>query len=621
MSLVIFDLKITKKDVLTIVLLSTLFFGIAAWNLGEIQAPLTGWECTTQASFYVDVGSVQYIQTAYFWVKSGNASVTIYSGMPGGNWSELGSVALAPRGTDYSIQTSFTVNAETQFLRFDVEAATYDSRPNFADWGITNPSDKDPSPYIKLTEIGLSDPSNTQIVIASIGGLNNTDTTLGALVDEQAVLQIPPTYMSKMYFDEVYFARSAEELANHQIPLERTHPPLGKLIQAVGVLAFGETPFGWRIVGVVFGMLMVPLMYLLGKKLFGTWIGGFSAAFLFSFDFMHFTMARIGTVDTYVVFFSLLTQLFFLVYFARVLKDGWKTSVLPLFLAVVFAALAFSTKWFSLFGVLGMLALLVVLRLREVKDLKGTLTKKYVAFFDRPFLLLIGFVGVFVAIYFATYIPELLMGNSPKTIFDLQNAMFSFHGGTVTDTSSAPWWSWPFMFRFDGSTVPRWFDITYLPNNIVSTITVFGNPAVWWVGFVAMIGLLVEAFHLEGVLSNLKSRLSKSSLPRVSIRGSGWDVAAIFIGVVFLFSWLPYVLIGRATYIYHFYLSVPLLCLAITYFINRYWHKSMGKVAAITIFAAVVVLFIVFYPVISGAPASTEYIHQLKWFKSWFFAP
>ena len=152
-------------------------------------------------------------------------------------------------------------------------------------------------------------------------GENTTDSTLGKLVDEQNKLEIPPTYMSKMYFDEVYFARSAENYVNHQIPNERTHPPLGKLIQAIGVAVFGETPFGWRIMGVVFATLMVPLMYLLGKKLFGTWIGGFSAAFLFSFDFMHFTMARIGTVDTYVVFFSLLSQLFFLIYFMNVVKD------------------------------------------------------------------------------------------------------------------------------------------------------------------------------------------------------------------------------------------------------------------------------------------------------------
>jgi len=617
----IFELKLTKKDVLTIVLLSVLFFSMAAWNLGQTQAPLTNWESTTQASFYVDVGSVQTIQTVYFWVKSGNASVTIYSGAPD-NWNELGKVALAPRGTDYSIQTGFDANAQTQFLRFDVEAVEYDSRPNFSNWGITNPSDKEPSPYIEIGEIGLTDLDNNQITITSIRGLNNTYASLAALVDEQGVLELPPTYMSKMYFDEVYFARSAEELANHQIPLERTHPPLGKLIQTVGVLAFGATPFGWRIIGVIFGTLMVPLMFLLGKKLFGTWIGGFSAAFLFSFDFMHFTMARIGTVDTYVVFFSLLTQLFFLVYFAKVLKEGWKTSVVPLALAAVCAALAFSTKWFSLFGVLGMISMLLMLRLREVKNLKDTLSNKYVSFFNHPFLLMIGLTGVFVAIYFATYIPEMLLGSSPNTILALQNAMFSFHGGSVTDSSSAPWWTWPFMFRLDGLTVPKWFDITYLPNNMYSTITAFGNPAVWWVGFGAMIALLVEATHLEGILSNLKSRLSKAASPSAaSIRGKGWDVAAIFIGVVFLFSWLPYVFIGRATYIYHFYLSVPLLCLAITYFINRYWHKPIGKIAAITIFATTVALFIMFYPVISGAPATGDYIHQLKWFTSWYFAP
>ncbi len=82
-------------------------------------------------------------------------------------------------------------------------------------------------------------------------------------------------------------------------------------------------------------------------------LAGFSAAFLLAFDFMHFTMARIGTADTYVVFFALLSQLFFLIYFMNVVKDGWKASVLPLFLAVIFFALGFSTKWFTLFGAVG----------------------------------------------------------------------------------------------------------------------------------------------------------------------------------------------------------------------------------------------------------------------------
>jgi 4-amino-4-deoxy-L-arabinose transferase-like glycosyltransferase len=616
-----FALKITKIDILTMILLSIVFFGMAIYNLGQIEYPVTKWQSTTSQSFYVDLGSSQFVQTAFFWVKSGNADVSVYSGEPG-SWSYVGNFSLIDRDTDYSIQKDMSLNVQTRYLEFNIQPITYDSRSMFNNIGIlSNPHDKAPSPYAEVSEIGIENPDFEQIPIVSITGINGTDSTLNMLVDEQNTLEIPPTYMSKMYFDEVYFARSAENYLNHVLPDERTHPPLGKLIQAVGVAVFGEIPFGWRIMGVIFGAFMVPLMFLIAKKLFGTWIGGFSAAFLFTFDFMHFTMARIGTVDTYVVFFSLLTQLCFLIYFARVLRDGWKTSVVPLFLAAVFAALAFSTKWFSLFGVLGMLALLVVLRLREVAKLKEGLREKYVAFFEHPFLLMLAFVGVFVAIYFATYIPEMLMDDSPMTIYKLQNAMLGFHSGNVPDPSASPWWSWPLMFRLDGAPVSRWFDVTYnLPNNTMSSISVFGNPAIWWIGFAAMLFLIIEAFHLEAAAANLWRRIKKSSVAQqVSIRGQGWDVSAIFIVVVFLFYWLPYLLIGRATYIYHYYLSVPLICLAITYFINKYWHKPLGKVAAIVIFAAAVGMFVLFYPVFSGAPATSDAIRNLIWFHSWGF--
>jgi dolichyl-phosphate-mannose--protein O-mannosyl transferase len=426
-----------------------------------------------------------------------------------------------------------------------------------------------------------------------------------------------------MYFDEVYFARSAENFVNSTIPKERTHPPLGKLIQAAGVEIFGETPFGWRIMGVIFGTLIVPLMYLLGKKLFGTWIGGFSAAFLMTFDFMHFTMARIGTTDTYVVFFSLVSQIFFLIYFMQIVKNGWKnTSVLPLFLAVVFFALGVSTKWFTLWSAAGMVALLVAVRFKDLTRLKGSLSDKYVAFFDHPALLLVGFAGIAVLIYFATYIPEMLLGDSFPSILNLQLSMLSFHSGSVVDSAAAPWWSWPTMF-YPGGSAARWFDITYFqPNsNPISTIYVLGNPAIWWTGFALMLVLAYQALHVQEVAVNLWSRIKKSTVCQ-NIRGNGWDIKGIYIVVVFFFSWLIYIFVGRATYIYHFYLSVPLLILAITYFINKYWQTKYGKIGAVAIFTASIAAFILFYPVISGAPIDPSYIHKyLDWFPSRFYAP
>ena len=109
--------------------------------------------------------------------------------------------------------------------------------------------------------------------------------------------------------------------------------------------------------------------------------------------------------------------------------------------------MGFSTKWFTLFGAARLLALLVAVRIKDLSRLKKSLGDKYVAFFDHPALLLLGFIGIAVAIYFATYIPDMLAGDSFLTILKLQVAMFSFHSGTVVDPSSAPWWTWPFMFR------------------------------------------------------------------------------------------------------------------------------------------------------------------------------
>jgi dolichyl-phosphate-mannose--protein O-mannosyl transferase len=138
-----------------------------------------------------------------------------------------------------------------------------------------------------------------------------------------------------------------------------------------------------------------------------------------------------------------------------------------------------------------------------------------------------------------------------------------------------------------------------------------------------MLVLAATAIYSSGLVGSIRSRIAKSPAESPALlRGKSWDLPAVFIVVVFFFSWLPYVFIGRATYIYHFYLSIPLLCLAITYFINKYWNKPMGKVAAIAIFAGAVAMFALFYPVISGVPVEPSYIHRyLDWFPSRFYAP
>ncbi len=671
--------KLNKRDWITIFALCIIFFSIATYNLGATQTPVNQTQLYAGQSFYLDLGNQSSVESIYFLIHDGSYTVSVYSGSPG-NW-QLASSNVS--FSDYYKWNAVHISQTTQYLCVNISSAS-----NAA-----------------FEEIAVSNTNSQQIVIQNVTGIDARPADLHNLIDEQDKIQMPFTYMTQTYFDEIYFVRTAEQYLHLQSPYEWTHPPLGKLIQAASIVTFGFNPFGWRIIGVIFATLMIPIIYILGKKLFGTWIGGFSAAFLLTFDFMHFTMGRMGTADTYVVFFALISQLFFFIYFADVMKKGWKTSVFPLFLAVMFFFLSFSTKWLSLYGAVGLIALLVVLRLKDVAKIKEGFSRRYTAFFDHPFMLLFAFILLGIGIYFLIYIPDMLTGRTffgTNGVIDLQFHMYSYHANLVaTHTFESPWWSWPLMVNPLHNVaqpswpayVPLWLDVSYLPNNVVSTISAMGNPAVWWVGFVCMIFIAIDIAGADELASHLRTGISKKLLRHPLIQVSevlpseeairlesekkarlrnykiiaigfvvfivaailsevvGYhsfllalpiygglllatygmisnlggkheprDIAPIFIMVVFLFSWIPYTFLSRVTFIYHYYVSVPFICLASAYFINKYWGKWWGKAAAIAFFVAVVAMFIVFYPVISGMPVSNTWIHNLKWLSSWYFA-
>ena len=137
-----------------------------------------------------------------------------------------------------------------------------------------------------------------------------TDGSAAALFDEQGTVPAMPTWYNSGYFDEIYHPRTAYEHIRGIYPYEITHPPLGKLIMSLGIQIFGMTPFGWRFMGALFGVGMLPLLYVFLKNLFGKTAVAACGTALFAFDFMHLTQTRIATIDTYGVFFILAMYFF-----------------------------------------------------------------------------------------------------------------------------------------------------------------------------------------------------------------------------------------------------------------------------------------------------------------------
>ncbi len=112
-------------------------------------------------------------------------------------------------------------------------------------------------------------------------------------------------------FDEIYFARAGEEYLKHVAIYETTHPPLTKLLITLSMLLFGglhgagDTSVGWRFLDVVFGALVVMLLYVFAKQVTGSRVFAGIAALLLIADGMHFVQSRIATPEGFVVFFSL----------------------------------------------------------------------------------------------------------------------------------------------------------------------------------------------------------------------------------------------------------------------------------------------------------------------------
>ena len=111
-------------------------------------------------------------------------------------------------------------------------------------------------------------------------------------------------------FDEIYFARAAEEYLTNKYIYENTHPPLTKLIITLSTMMFGgmpggDNPHGWRFLDVVFGAIAIVVLYAFAKRLTRSTLFASFAALMFTADGMHFVQSRIATPEGIVVVFSL----------------------------------------------------------------------------------------------------------------------------------------------------------------------------------------------------------------------------------------------------------------------------------------------------------------------------
>jgi predicted membrane-bound dolichyl-phosphate-mannose-protein mannosyltransferase len=116
----------------------------------------------------------------------------------------------------------------------------------------------------------------------------------------------------------------------------------------------GSNAFAWRLAGVIFGSLLVGLIYLFAATLFGRRRIAVLAGLFFAFDSMSYVMSRIAMNDVFVAFFIVAAYLvFWQVWSGRWARSAW--WALPL--SGVLIGLAAASKWTGFYALAGLLVL------------------------------------------------------------------------------------------------------------------------------------------------------------------------------------------------------------------------------------------------------------------------
>lgn len=614
---------IQRKDVIIMLVLSFVFLVLGLHNLGTTKSPQTFYKFTYSGE---DVGfkldEAKEISKIRYFNGDEVGTYTVMASTDGEQYVNIGSF----KANQVFGWEDIYVNNTIKYLKLVSE-----------------------TPGAYLGEVSLYDQYGNKVIVEAL------DDQSKKVLDEKDTVPAQISYKNSMYFDEVYFARAAYEYANNIEVAEWSHPPLGKLLMAIPIKLFGMNPVTYRIMGLLAGLLMIPVVYILAKRLFKDTKWALLAGLLITFDNFHFAQTRMATVDSFLVLFILLSCLFMKKFIDIDIND--KKKYKPLLLSGLFTGCAIATKWTALYAMLGLgliffihlfsiikdkrktkinynkasfaiLCALVVLSvipitlyyiLTFVKDSSFATTSTFWYYFIILFISVlvmiyklinkeknykkiflyafIGFVVIPIIIYVLIYLlfPNLYnyTNNNIGGIINQIKDMFSYHS-TVNENHpfESSWFNWPIMYK------PVWYYVGYLggtiEDGVKETIVGIGNPVIWWFGIVASIYIVIRTLHKR-------------------------ENEMLFITVLLLCSYLPYVFIDRPMFMYHFFPTLPFVMLAIVAFIKWITEKLNGYSFYIFYSILVVVVFFVFYPVVSGMATTTEYIDALKWLSSWIF--
>ncbi len=568
--------KITKKDIIIICVITICYSFVALYNLGSKTNPKTYTRFDYGDEIVVNFKNSQTVK-----------DISILNGTRNDKKIELKYVSK---------------DGIVKKKKIDLEKVFY--------WVVEPVGDSFSTVTIKflnnetyLQELAFIDEDGAVIPINYFTVAQALDKEqVGKIFDEQEFVVTESTFENSAYFDEIYHPRTGFEFAEKLTVYETTHPPLGKNFMAMTIKAFGMSPYYYRLPGVIFGIIMIPFIYLLGLKLFNSTGFATFGTILLTFDFMHFVQTRLATIDSFVTLFVLIAYYFMYEYYnSSFYFDDNKKLYRTLGFSGIFMGLSIATKWTGVYASLGLATVFFItlysrytenLYERQVGNVE--ITEKFNNKTIKTILFcVLCFVVIPIIIYGLSYCYYLQTPSGTKgvtSILENQEYMLSYHSNLYsTHPYASEFWTWLLMIR------PVYYYAHTYQNGLIAGISGFGNPFVWYMGTVAFIYTI--------------TRLGTSNRK-----------TAVFLLAGYLSALVPWIFITRTTYMYHYFASSIFMILMIVNMFKEIFGTVRNKYVYIYV-ALVILCFIVFYPVLTGMAVPNDYIRFLRWLPTWALGP
>lgn len=466
-----------------------------------------------------------------------------------------------------------------------------------------------------------------------------------------------------LVFDEVYFAKFAHHYLT-QTPFFDAHPPLGKYLIAIamglanyipgieqapshGLAGFTLTPLSYRWLNALCGSL-IPLVvagiaYQLNvhsphRRIYSLVAGG-----LVSLDGLLLVESRYALLNVYLLLFGLLSHWCLLRSLTAKPSNQWSWQMAT----GLSLGCAIAVKWNGLGFWLGLVILWALAKFsrwlrsddapvqRSILPQLGDYSAQSIALY---------WIALPLIVYSLLWIPHLQF--NPRGFWLLHQEMLGYHqrvgSGAAIHPYCSAWFTWPLMLRpvayfyqtlTAGEPLSTWAEGLELNSTILessdrgSTIAfdvhALGNPVLWWFSTVAILLISIQlVLRLGQIFGRWLMMMPRADYP-IGFLGTGinrittWTSGYLLVN--YLANWLPWALVSRCLFLYHYMAAAIFALLAISEIISR-WLLSPDqgrRIAGVILLIGIAIAFLFWLPLYLGLPLSPDALQHRWWLKSW----